>query len=213
MLFLETLDLGMSDQKEALQESVITPTPPLDCRVGTECKFTLSTRTSAGLLLPHGGLSVAVRTAQQSAAEASICSDGMNGAYLCVFPTASVAVKGEFDFLVSADGQDFEPIRTLRDPTTGVESTVATCECDGSSIRLSVFAVVGWPHLANVNVRFFRLVAGRCRRLDSMQSRPLAPGNGWIGLHLRGGVLPARVRRRPVVVRAVPARRAARCQR
>ena len=80
MLFLRTLDLGMSDEKEDLGKSVITPAPPLNCRVGEPCEFTLSTRTSLGLSLPHGGLSVAVQTSS-APVKMQLCTDQMNGTY------------------------------------------------------------------------------------------------------------------------------------
>eukprot|EP01051_Picozoa_sp_SAG22_P018328 SAG22_NODE_3055_length_1981_cov_1.324655_3_plen_149_part_00 len=135
MLYLDTLDLGMSSEKEDLLMSVIMPAPPLDCRVGVECGFVLTTRTSAGLQLPRGGLSVAVADA---ASHVTPCTDLMDGSYACVFEPVSVSVAGEFAFVVSADGQDFEPIRTLIDPTTGVESTVPTCKCDSFLFRCFV---------------------------------------------------------------------------
>jgi hypothetical protein len=34
-----------------------------------------------------------------------------------------MAVQGHFDFIMSCDGEDFAPIRTLTDPTTGMVST------------------------------------------------------------------------------------------
>ena len=116
----------MSDTFEDLTKSVITPAPPLDCRVGVPCVFTLSTRSELGKQLPHGGLSVAVRIASVAEAEAHLCTDQMDGTYACVFPTAWIATKGESLFIVSADGEEFEPLRALTDPTTGVESTAAT---------------------------------------------------------------------------------------
>ena len=56
-----------------------------------------------------------------------LCSDRMDGSYECLYPFTSE--QGEFDFAVSADGEEFVPIRTLIDPTTGVESTAPTCKC------------------------------------------------------------------------------------
>ena len=107
-----------------LQKSVITPAPPLDCRVGVPCSFTLSMRTRLELQLPHGGLSVAVQT--WSPAVTQPCTDMMNGEYVCAFQAESIAAQGDFDFTVLADDEEFEPIRTLVDPTTAVESTVNT---------------------------------------------------------------------------------------
>ena len=114
----------MSNEKEDLQKSVITPAPPLDCQVGVECQFVLSTRTRLGLLLPHGGLTVAVRPAHSDAQ--TECLDNFDGTYLCAFSSGSITVKGEFDFVVSADDEEFEPIRQVVDPSTGSTSTVAT---------------------------------------------------------------------------------------
>ena len=127
MLFLSTLDLGMSDEKEDLGMSVITPAPPLDCRVGEPCEFTLSTRTQLGLALPHGGLSIALNLRTGSTTlDTQPCSDMMNGAYACTFPAAWIATEGELEFGMSADSEEFEPIRTLVDPSTGTESTAPT---------------------------------------------------------------------------------------
>ena len=112
MLYLETLDLGMSDQKEDLLKSVITPAPPLDCRVGTECKFTLSTRTTAGLNLPHGGLAIAIKKA--AGQQVIPCVDAMTGSYICTFPELWIGSATEFDFVVSADTEEFVPLRTVR---------------------------------------------------------------------------------------------------
>ena len=111
MLDLSTLDLGMSDENEDLTKSVITPAPPLECRVGEPCGFTLSTRTEAKMLLPHGGLSVAVRKAETAASVP--CTDKMDGTYTCAFPADWITRRTEFDFVVSADGEEFEPFRTL----------------------------------------------------------------------------------------------------
>ena len=79
MLDLSTLDLGMSSENGDLTKSVITPAPPLECRVGEPCGFTLSTRTKAKMLLPHGGLSVAVHKTETAASVP--CTDRMDGTY------------------------------------------------------------------------------------------------------------------------------------
>ena len=137
MLYLSTLDLSMSDEKEDLDKSVIRPAPPLDCRVGEPCEFMLSTRTRLGLSLPHGGLSVAVQTGSSPHVNTQLCADQINGSYACTLPSAWVAAEGEFDFVLLADSQEFEPIRTLVDPTTGTSSTVATY----SSLMVMVAAI------------------------------------------------------------------------
>jgi hypothetical protein len=124
LLQLRTLDLGMSDEKEDLGRSIILPAPPLACRVGEPCTFTLSTRTVTGLALPHGGLQVRVRKTAENTDQ--LCVDLMDGSYNCHLPNAWTTAQGDFDFLVSADGEDFIPIRTLTDPTTGIVSTVDT---------------------------------------------------------------------------------------
>ena len=123
---LSTLDLGMSSEKEDLQNSVLKPAPPLQCSVGEPCLFTLFTRTQLGLQLPHGGLSVVVRTENVAEDEAVSCVDEMDGRYLCTFLPSWVATQGEVDFVVSADGEEFVPIRTMIDPMTGASSTVPT---------------------------------------------------------------------------------------
>ena len=48
LIYLKTLDLGMSDEKEDFGKTIVQPTPPLTCRVRQECKLTLLTRTAAG---------------------------------------------------------------------------------------------------------------------------------------------------------------------
>ena len=40
LIYLKTLDLGMSDEKEDFGKTIVKPTPPLTCRVGDECKIT-----------------------------------------------------------------------------------------------------------------------------------------------------------------------------
>jgi hypothetical protein len=104
-----------------LGKSIILPAPPLACRVGEPCGFALSMRTAAGLPLPHGGLQVRVRRAERTGN--ALCADLMDGGYDCQLPQSWTAVQGDFDFIVSSDGEDFVPIRTLMDPTTGVVST------------------------------------------------------------------------------------------
>ena len=42
LIFLKTLDLGMSDEKEDFGKTVVQPTPPLMCRVGDPCQLILS---------------------------------------------------------------------------------------------------------------------------------------------------------------------------
>ena len=53
----------------------------------------------------------------------SSCVDNMDGSYLCIFPSSWTSRQGEFDFTVSADGEEFVPLRTLVNPTTGVTTT------------------------------------------------------------------------------------------
>jgi hypothetical protein len=124
MLQLQTLDLGMSNEVQDLGKSIILPAPPLACRVDERCGFVLSTRTVAGLSLPHGGLQVRVRKVEGG--DDALCDDTMDGSYECQIPPTWTAVQGNFDFVVSADGEDFVPVRTLTDPTTGVVSTQDT---------------------------------------------------------------------------------------
>jgi hypothetical protein len=121
MMQLQTLDLGMSNEVQDLGKSIILPAPPLNCRVGEPCGFALSTRTAVGLPLPHGGLQVRVRKADEGSDV--LCADLMDGGYDCQLPHSWTVVQGDFDFIVSSDGEDFVPIRTLTDPTTGVVST------------------------------------------------------------------------------------------
>eukprot|EP01051_Picozoa_sp_SAG22_P002087 SAG22_NODE_89_length_21278_cov_16.698758_6_plen_888_part_00 len=163
---LETLDIGMSNERQDLAKSgettllrlystslpllylqvivvslqiqwlidrlvaVITPAPPLHCRVGLPCEFVLSTRTSESLLLPHGGLQVSVQEAFASVRETSTqstdCRDLMDGRYACTFPAAWTAVERTLVFSVFADGNPIEPLRTIVDPTSGAESTLPT---------------------------------------------------------------------------------------
>ena len=124
LMHLRTLDLGMSDEKEDLSKTIVQPTPPLACFVGEPCTLQLSTRTVDGLQLPHGGLQVHVTHADT--ASQCICEDRMDGTYSCLFSPVWTSHKGEFDFILSADGEEFVPLRALVDPTTGVESTVET---------------------------------------------------------------------------------------
>jgi hypothetical protein len=121
MMQLQTLDLGMSNEVQDLGRSIILPAPPLACRVGEPCGFTLSTRTAAALPLPHGGLQMRVRKADGGSD--ALCTDQMDGRYDCQLPLSWTTMEGDFDFTVSSDGHNFVPIRTLMDPTTGVVST------------------------------------------------------------------------------------------
>ena len=121
MLQLQTLDLGMSNEVADLHRSIILPAPPFDCRVGEPCSFALSTRTTAGLPLPHGGLQVRVQTVGD---RDTLCPNLMDGSYDCQLPPSWTAVQGHVDFVVSADGEGFVPIRTLVDPTTSMVSTL-----------------------------------------------------------------------------------------
>ena len=79
-----------SSEKEDVPYSVIQPAPLLQCRVGSPCGFTLLTRTRLGMQLPHGGLSVAVRTADVAEHDAAACTHMMNGGYACVFSSSLV---------------------------------------------------------------------------------------------------------------------------
>jgi hypothetical protein len=115
---LQTLDLGMSNEVQNLGKSIFLPGPPLACQVGEPCGFSLSTRTAAALPLPHGGLQLRVRKADEGSEIP--CADLMDGDYDCQLPPSWTAVRGDFDFIVSADGEDFVPIRMLTDPITGV---------------------------------------------------------------------------------------------
>eukprot|EP01046_Picozoa_sp_COSAG06_P066888 COSAG06_NODE_17085_length_961_cov_3.256381_1_plen_213_part_00 len=127
LMHLRTLDLGMSQEKEDLTKTIIQPSPPLtDCRVGEECRLQLSTRTSEGMQLPHGGLQMTVTRADDPSSPVCACEDSMDGTYSCVFPSAWTSRKAEFDFVLAADREEFVPLRTLIDPTTGTESTVET---------------------------------------------------------------------------------------
>eukprot|EP01045_Picozoa_sp_COSAG04_P034046 COSAG04_NODE_7290_length_1153_cov_0.949715_1_plen_355_part_10 len=124
MMYLETLDLGMSDEKEDFGKTIVQPTPPLTCRVEDECKLTLVTRTAAGTQLPHGGAEMRVNKAGDIAATECACTDQMDGTYECIFPAEWTAVKGEFDFVLSHGGEEFVPVRTLIDPSSDAESVV-----------------------------------------------------------------------------------------
>jgi hypothetical protein len=85
LLYLRTLDMGMSDEKEDLTKTIIKPSPPLThCRVGEDCSLQLSTRTPEGLQLPHGGLQMTVTHADVLSAPTCTCEDQMDGTYSCV---------------------------------------------------------------------------------------------------------------------------------
>jgi hypothetical protein len=188
MRFLKTLDLGMSNEKADLTKSVITPAPPLACRVGEPCDFTVETRTAYGLRLGFGGLLInlhkdtpecalhdlpassefghcrphrsvsvgqvtfepanncssatsesschsdrrcrwvpVVADDSQAADDGSCfkpCTDQMDGTYRCSFPWTTE--QGEMGFLLSSNGQEFDPERVFENPTTGVPATVST---------------------------------------------------------------------------------------
>jgi hypothetical protein len=63
---LETLGLTLTSEHEDLPNSIITPAPPLNCRVGVPCQFQLSTRTPDGVSLSHGGLRVEIEKAYEA---------------------------------------------------------------------------------------------------------------------------------------------------
>ena len=126
LMYLRTLEIGMSDEKEDLTKTIIQPTPPLTCHVGEPCALHLSTRTVDGLPLPHGGLQMSIAHAGDPSAPGCVCEDHMDGTYACLFPSAWTSHRAEFDFVISADGEEFVSLRTLVDPTTGEESTVET---------------------------------------------------------------------------------------
>eukprot|EP01051_Picozoa_sp_SAG22_P006422 SAG22_NODE_420_length_10739_cov_7.090320_8_plen_200_part_00 len=122
MTQLKTLDLGMSDDVADLEASIIMPAPPFNhCRVAEPCEFIISTRTSSKLPLPHGGLQMEFRKTNSQQAE--LCVDQMDGRYRCRVPDLWIAHEQSFNFVVSADGEDFELTRTLFDPDTGAETT------------------------------------------------------------------------------------------
>eukprot|EP01045_Picozoa_sp_COSAG04_P017800 COSAG04_NODE_1601_length_6193_cov_7.603709_1_plen_483_part_10 len=54
------------------------------------------------------------------------CDDQMDGTYECTFDESWTARKGEFDFLLLQGGEEFVPVRTLVNPTTGAESVSNT---------------------------------------------------------------------------------------
>eukprot|EP01051_Picozoa_sp_SAG22_P004150 SAG22_NODE_215_length_14950_cov_4.960676_1_plen_689_part_10 len=123
---LQTLALGMSDEVEDLMMTVITPAPPLNCRVGGgPCGLTISMRTRLGLQLNSGGLFIAV--AKKADEQSSVvCTDMMDGTYACVLPDPWISRQGQFDIVISAGGEEFTPIRKLVDPITGMEQTVSS---------------------------------------------------------------------------------------
>ena len=123
MLHLRTLDLSMSDEVTDLGMSIILPPPPLNCRVGDMCAFTVATRTATGLHLPHGGLGIAVHSVDRDSLQ---CSDLMTGEYSCDIPDLWTSHQGRVVFSLSADGEEFVPIRTLHDPTTGSQTVANT---------------------------------------------------------------------------------------
>ena len=123
MMHLKTLDIGMSDEEPSFEKTVVQPIPPLSCRVGDECVLTMTTRTSSGGQLPHGGVRMTVSKTDGSDSDC-VCVDQMDGSYVCVFPPSWTSHQGVFDFALAHDGEEFVPLRTLVDPTSGVESTV-----------------------------------------------------------------------------------------
>ena len=122
-MHLKTLDIGMSSEEPSFEKTVVQPIPPLTCRVGDECRLTLITRTSDGTQLPHGGVRMTVSKADGSDID-TVCVDNMDGSYVCVFPPSWTSRQGEFDFSLGHDGEEFVPLRTLFDPTSGAETTV-----------------------------------------------------------------------------------------
>ena len=122
MMHLQTLDIGMSNEAALFEKTLIQPTPPIACQVGDECSLTLVTRTRDSKQLPHGGVRMTVQKADGSDVD-SRCVDNMDGSYACAFPSSWISSQGEFDFTVSADGEEFVPLRTLVNPTTGVMTT------------------------------------------------------------------------------------------
>jgi hypothetical protein len=124
LMHLRTLDVGMSNETQDITKTIIQPTPPLThCRVGEECQLELSTRTSEGLPLAHGGLLMTVMRTDDSSVLCE-CDDQMDGTYTCLFPRTWTSRQAEFEFLLAVDGEEFVPLRTLIDPTTGSETTV-----------------------------------------------------------------------------------------
>ena len=123
LVYLKTLDIGMSNEEPSFEKTVVQPIPPLTCRVGDECSLTLIARTSDGAQLPHGGVRMTVSKADGSDS-VCVCVDQMDGSYMCVFPPSWTSRQGEFDFALAADGEEFVPLRTLVDPTSGVASTL-----------------------------------------------------------------------------------------
>jgi hypothetical protein len=122
LMNLRTLDLGMSDEVADYGKTVIQPTPPLDCRVGEVCQLQVVLRTAGGLHLPHGGQVMTIHKGSLR----QLCEDRMDGSYLCILSTAWIARREEFEFELRVDDEEFVPVRTLLDPTTGIESTVNT---------------------------------------------------------------------------------------
>eukprot|EP01045_Picozoa_sp_COSAG04_P021873 COSAG04_NODE_2392_length_4215_cov_30.281873_2_plen_985_part_01 len=126
---LQTMDMGMSSDTEDLSRCVITPSPPLQCRVARACSLILSTRTAHGANLPHGGLRVEVSrldAMRTSSLGSSPCLDLMDGTYTCDFPTAWISKSGSFAFELTADGTEIEPMRTVANPTTGASYSIST---------------------------------------------------------------------------------------
>jgi hypothetical protein len=124
---LRTLDLSQSDESEELSKSVLHPQPPFTCRVEEPCGLTISARTSEGVQLPHGGILMYVSKAGNGGDNCA-CTDQMDGTYVCDFPQSWTVAAGEFLFTLAAGEyeEEFVPVRTLVDPTTGAVSTKDT---------------------------------------------------------------------------------------
>jgi hypothetical protein len=123
LMFLRTLDLGMSSERVDLTKTIIQPTPPLTCRVGADCSMSMVTRAADGSQLPRGGTVMHVQKKNDATATECACTDMMDGSYSCLFPQSWTSTQGDIELALFANGHEFVPLRTIRD-LTGVETIV-----------------------------------------------------------------------------------------
>ena len=107
---LRTLELSTSLETVDLSKTLIGPAPPIDCAVGVDCSFSITTRTSSSVPMSRGSQRIVVQWTNAPFTRLEdaqfVCTDNKDGTYTCHVPSDWLQSAGLIDFRLLADSEE-----------------------------------------------------------------------------------------------------------
>lgn len=127
---LRTLELSTSLETVDLTKTLVNPVPPIDCAVGVDCSFIITTRTASSIPMSRGGQRIIVELINSPFTRLDeahfVCTDSKDGTYSCDVPATWIGSAGILEFRLLADSAEIVPMRTIENPESGVTITAQT---------------------------------------------------------------------------------------